>query len=545
MKSFEIQVASEGGDKTEKIVDKSPFLVGRDASVDLLIDSPQVSRVHLEILQEDNSIFIIDRSANGTWVEGVRLPPKRKIPWQQSDKIKIGPFTIQNMTPAVPLKRKITESLQLDSKEAALRPIKMTANETKLFIHKELLKHFDLRFVDQTSRSPSELRKEVFDKIRQLINEFEDFPSEINQVEFAQQLTNDVVGLGPLEELLTDSSITEIMVVAPDQVFVERKGRIELTDISFTSPETLMAVIERIVAPIGKRIDESSPLVDARLHDGSRVNAVIPPIALKGPCLTIRKFSTDPFGINDLINFGTLTKEMADFLRVSVAGKRNVVISGGTGSGKTTLLNVLSGFIPEKERVVTIEDSAELQLPQKHVIILESKPPNIEGKGAITIRDLVKNALRMRPDRIVVGECRGGEALDMLQAMNTGHNGSLTTIHANNPTEALSRLETMVLMSGMDLPSHAIREQIGSAINLIVQQNRFPDGSRKVTHISEILGLDEEGFMKVENVFLFEQRGYDAEGRVRGQLVPTGYIPAYVKELIEMGIQVPENIFKV
>lgn len=543
MKSFEIKVTPEKGEAFNRIVDRSPFTIGRHESSALVLDSPQISRIHLEILVEEDSIWIIDQSSNGIWINETRIPAKRKVPWHEKDILKIGPFRLQNTSPSAQAKRQM--ALDPDKEEKRIEMAGMSVNEIKLLLHKELLRRFDLRYIDYGEKQRDDLRKEVFDKIKLLITEYEDFPNSLNPIQIADELTNDVVGLGPLEVLLIDPAISEIMVVAPDQVFVEKKGRIELTDVSFTSSETLMAVIERIVAPLGKRIDESSPMVDARLHDGSRVNAVIPPLALKGPCLTIRKFSSDPFKIDDLINFGSLTKEMAEFLRCSVMGKRNIIISGGTGSGKTTLLNVLSGFIPENERIVTIEDSAELQLPQKHVIILESKPPNIEGKGAITIRDLVKNALRMRPDRIVVGECRGGESLDMLQAMNTGHNGSLTTAHANNPREALSRLETMVMMAGMDLPSAAIRDQIGSAINLIVQQNRFPDGSRKVTHITEILGLDEDGYIKLENVFTFEQKGYDSEGRIKGELVPTGYIPAYVREIVEMGIKVPENIFKV
>jgi len=326
---------------------------------------------------------------------------------------------------------------------------------------------------------------------------------------------------------------------------VEQKGKIVDSKKRFSSNPALMAIIERIVAPIGKRIDESSPLVDARLKDGSRVNAIIPPLALKGPCLTIRKFGTKRLDIDDMIGFGTLSKPMAKFLEVCVRGKKNIIISGGTGSGKTTLLNVIGAFIQPDDRIITIEDAAELRLPQRHVVTLESKPANVEGKGAITIRDLVKNALRMRPDRIIVGECRGGEALDMLQAMNTGHAGSMTTGHANSPEDILRRLETMVLMSGMDLPIRAIRDQIGSAIGIIVQQSRLSDGSRKVMNISEVLGLDDEYNILMEDVFTFEQKGVDAKGKVVGNHMATGYLPSFLPDFKARGIEVPEDLFKV
>ncbi len=526
-------------------LEKSPFVIGRAEPADLVLDSPDISRKHLEITVAGDSVFVLDHSRTGTYIEGVRLPPARSIPWHANETLRMGEYTVRLDMPLVRVKRRLDEAAAIPGLDSGLKVSELSVPEIKVFLHSELLSRLDLRWVDQSAKPRHELTKEVYEKILDLIEEFEDFPEHVNAKELARQLTNDVVGLGPLEDLLADSSISEIMVINEDTVFVERNGKITRTDVAFTSREVLMAVIERIVSSVGKRIDESSPLVDARLHDGSRVNAVIPPVALKGPCLTIRKFSENPFTVDDLIGFGSMTRPMAEFLRCSVLGKRNVIISGGTGSGKTTLLNVLSGFIPETERVVTIEDSAELRLTQPHVITMEAKPPNIEGKGAITIRDLVKNALRMRPDRIVVGECRGGETLDMLQAMNTGHNGSLTTLHANNPTEAIARLETMVLMSGMDLPVQAIREQIGSAVHLIVQQNRFPDGSRRITHVTEMMGLDEEGYIRMENIFSFEQRGYDANGRILGVMASTGYIPSYVKELVHMGIDVPEDIFKV
>ena len=357
-----------------------------------------------------------------------------------------------------------------------------------------------------------------------------------------EEILHDVLGYGPIQPLLDDPTVSEIMVNGPHKVYVERKGKLILTGVKFRDDEHVMHVIEKIVAPIGRRIDESMPMVDARLPDGSRVNAIIPPLALSGPTITIRKFSRDPLKIQDLIRFGSLTPEMAKFLEACVKARLNIVVSGGTGSGKTTMLNVLSSFIPEDERIVTIEDSAELQLSQEHVVTLEARPPNIEGKGAITIRDLVKNALRMRPDRIVVGEVRSGEALDMLQAMNTGHDGSLTTGHANSPRDMLSRLETMVLMAGMDLPLRAIREQIASAVDLIVHQSRLKDGSRKVTHITEVLGMEGDTIV-MQDIFVYEQTGVDEMGKVVGRFTATGIRPRFMSRLEASGITLPAEIF--
>lgn len=356
-----------------------------------------------------------------------------------------------------------------------------------------------------------------------------------------EQIVAEILGLGPLEPLLADDSITEVMVNGPKNIFVERDGKIERANASFESDEHLMRIIDRIVAPLGRRIDESSPMVDARLPDGSRVNAVIPPISLVGPTVTIRKFARIPLTIQDLIGFGSVTPEAVEFLRASVTARINILISGGTGSGKTTLLNVLSGFIPNDERIVTIENAAELQLRQEHVVTLESRPPNIEGRGEITTRDLVINTLRMRPDRIVVGECRGAEALDMLQAMNTGHDGSLTTAHSNSPRDSLARLETMVLMAGMDLPMRAIREQIASAIQLVVHEERMRDGSRKVVSITEIQGMEGD-IITMSEVFAFEQTGVE-DGKVIGRLRPTGIRPKFIKQIQAAGIMLPPAIF--
>ncbi|HUY10521.1 MAG TPA: CpaF family protein [Candidatus Dormibacteraeota bacterium] len=356
-----------------------------------------------------------------------------------------------------------------------------------------------------------------------------------------EQLISDVLGLGPLEMILKDPEISEIMINGPEDVYVERQGRIYRYPAKFDNTDHLMQIIDRIVSSIGRRVDESSPMVDARLKDGSRVNVIIPPLALQGPTLTIRRFSKDPYTVEDLINFGTLTAEMAAFIRACVRARFNVLISGGTGSGKTTTLNVLSGWIPDDERIITIEDAAELQLRQDHVVTLESRPSNIEGRGRVSIRDLVINSLRMRPDRIVVGECRGGEALDMLQAMNTGHDGSLTTVHANTPADALTRLETMTLMAGTDLPSRAIREQIASAIHLVVQQARLRDGTRRIVAISEVRGFDGER-VEIADIFQYRQKGVDDQGMVIGQFEAV-QVPKRLDDLVAAGEGLEESLF--
>ena len=358
-----------------------------------------------------------------------------------------------------------------------------------------------------------------------------------------EQVVAEILGFGPLEPFLRDETVTEIMVNGPDKIFIERSGKLERVGMSFESNEHVMRIIDRIVSPLGRRIDESSPMVDARLPDGSRVNAVIPPLALNGPTLTIRKFAKIPLSVEDLISFGTATPEAIEFLKACVIARINIVVAGGTGSGKTTLLNVLSGFIPGDERIVTVENAAELQLRQEHVVTLESRPPNIEGKGEVTIRELVINCLRMRPDRIVVGECRGGEALDMLQAMNTGHDGSLTTAHANTPRDTLSRLETMCLMAGMELPARAIRDQIASAIDLIVQEERMRDGSRKIVNITEVQGMEGD-IIVLSDIFAFEQQGIE-NGKVIGRLKPTGIRPKFMRRIEDANIHLPANIFGV
>lgn len=356
-----------------------------------------------------------------------------------------------------------------------------------------------------------------------------------------EELAADVIGFGPIEPLLQDSTISEVMINGPKMVYVERKGKLVLSDVQFDDDDHVRRIIDRIVSPLGRHVDESNPICDARLPDGSRVNIVIPPISLVGPTVTIRKFSKEKLQVDDLIRFGSMTPEIAEFLRACVLARLNIVISGGTGSGKTTLLNVMSNFIPDDERIISIEDSAELQLAKQHWIRMETRPPNVEGSGEVSARDCIKATLRMRPERVIVGECRGGEALDMLQAMNTGHDGSLTTGHANTPRDMLSRIETMVLMAGMDLPVRAIREQVASAIDLIIQQSRMRDGSRKLTHITEVQGMEGDK-ITLQDVFLFEQEAYE-NGRLIGKIKPTGVRPKFMPKLEDAGIQLPPTIF--
>ena len=412
-------------------------------------------------------------------------------------------------------------------------------------VHSKLLDTMDLRRHDISTMSDDKLRLDTDLLIAQLIEDMVDeIPQDIDKKFLRKQVLNEAVGLGPLEELLADDSVSEIMVNRYDEIFVERGGRLVKHPLTFTGDRAVMGVIERIVAPLGRRIDESSPMVDARLKDGSRVNAIIPPLALKGPCLTIRKFAKRKLEATDLVKFGSISPAMAEFLEVCVVSRKNIIVSGGTGSGKTTLLNILSNFIPYSERIITVEDAAELKLHHEHLISLESRPPNVEGKGAVAIRDLVRNTLRMRPDRIVVGECRGAEALDMLQAMNTGHEGSLTTLHANTPRDGLARLETMVLMAGMDLPLLAIREQINSAVDMIVQQTRMSCGTRLVTSITEVTGM-ESGKIQLQEIFRYHNQGYTGvNGKVRGYFTACDMVPTFYEELRGTGRVLDMSIFK-
>ena len=415
-------------------------------------------------------------------------------------------------------------------------------HELKSRIQERLIAELDKKRIPVTDdKAVINNTKEIFD---QLLAE-EPVPlSRGEKQALLDAILSEIMGFGPIDPLLNDDSISEIMINGPKQVYIERKGKLIKTDVTFQNNEHVMRIIERIVAPLGRRIDESSPMVDARLPDGSRVNVVIPPIAIKGPTVTIRKFSKKPLQIEDLIRYGSVTARSADFLKNCVIARLNIVVSGGTGSGKTTLLNVLSNFIPDDERIITVENAAELQLNKEHVVTLESKPANIEGRGEVSIRDLVINCLRMRPERIVVGECRGGEALEMLQAMNTGHDGSLTTAHANSPKDTISRLETMCLMSGMDLPVRAIREQIAAAVQLIVQQERMRDGSRRVVSITEVDGMEGD-IIKMQEIFHFEQTGMDENKKVIGQLKPTGVQPRFIEKFETLGLYLPPDTFGV
>src|SRR5687768_435978 len=417
-------------------------------------------------------------------------------------------------------------------------PVRESFRDVKFRIQNRVIQDLDPK-LDLSNQV--EVRRQIEEIFGKVIDEEGLALTRAERVRMLEQITDEIIGLGPLEPLLRDESITEVMVNGPRQVYIERAGKLELTNVVFQNDDHVMRIIDRIIAPIGRRVDESSPMVDARLTDGSRVNAIIPPLSLVGPVVTIRKFAASPFTTDDLIRFGTATADMFDFLRACVEARLNLFVSGGTGSGKTTTLNVLSSFIPNDERIVTIEDAAELQLRQEHVVTLESRPPNIEGKGAIPIRELVRNALRMRPDRIIVGECRSGEALDMLQAMNTGHDGSMSTGHANSPRDMLSRLETMVLMAGVDLPLRAIREQVASAVDLIVQQSRLKDGTRKIVNITEVQGMEGDVIV-MQDVFVFEQTGV-LDGKVQGHLKPTGVRPRFTEKFEIMGIHLPPGIF--
>ncbi|MFN7133100.1 MAG: ATPase, T2SS/T4P/T4SS family, partial [Myxococcales bacterium] len=419
-------------------------------------------------------------------------------------------------------------------------------NQLQKDIHDRLIDYLDLRRLDMDKLGDEELWDKTERAIRDIIDQMDadsEIDDEVDRDQLLTDVLNEALGLGPLEAFLSDDDVSEIMVNHAMQIYIEKKGKITLSEKIFSSNQAVLGVIERIVAPIGRRIDESSPLVDARLKDGSRVNAIIPPLALKGPCITIRKFKKDKLGIADLIKYKSVTPQMAEFLEMAVKAHRNIVISGGTGSGKTTLLNVMTSFIGEDERIVTVEDAAELQIQQPHWVQLESRPPNLEGKGAITIRELVKNCLRMRPDRIVVGECRSGETLDMLQAMNTGHDGSLTTLHANTPRDAVARMETMCLMAGMDLPLRAIREQIANAVHMIVQQTRFGDGSRRITYVTELAGMEVD-VVTMQDIFFYKQEGFDENNKVKGRFVSTGFVPKFYEDLQRRGIPVNMTIFR-
>ncbi len=575
--------------------DQEHIRVGREGGNEMVLPYMEVSRYHAELFVGPNAVTVTDRSTNGTFVNGERVFGKQIL--NLNDRIGIGNCVLtvyteeqlreaheqqqayyaqqeaaqqqQQQYPAEYYQEAAHDQAYVEQANALVpagqdayahqqqvgevdahgNPVPPAAQvvvpgamssapvDLKRRIHRRLLQYMDLKTLDMGAVQEEELRARARNLLIDIIGELEaDIDHNVDREMLIKEVLDEALGLGPLEDLLEDESVTEIMVVNREHIYVERNGRIEYTGKTFTTHEAVLAVIERIITPLGRRIDESSPLVDARLKDGSRVNAIIPPLAIKGPCITIRKFGKTSLTIEDLINWGSITPPIASFLEKCVRGHMNIFISGGTGSGKTTLLNCMASFIPNTERIITIEDAAELRLPQDHVVSLETKPANLEGKGEYTIRELVRNSLRMRPDRIVVGECRGGEALDMLQAMNTGHDGSLTTGHANSPTDMLARLETMVLMAGMDLPVRAIREQIAAALHVVVQQSRFPDGTRRVTHVSEVVGLDVDGRIILEDIFKFQPRGHDADGKVQGEIIMTGYIPSFVPDLINKGL---------
>jgi pilus assembly protein CpaF len=425
--------------------------------------------------------------------------------------------------------------------EDRMRPLTPAEKTCRDVVYQRLLKVVDLSLIG--SLPDREARTQIREICERLLSEEQAPLNQASRQTVVKRIEDEVLGLGPLEPLLADKTVSDVLVNRADQVYVERRGKLELTDVKFNNYAHLINIIDRIVSAVGRRIDESSPMVDARLKDGSRVNAIIPPLALDGPSLSIRRFAVELLAMDDLIRLGTMTRELSQVLSAIVRGRLNVLISGGTGAGKTTLLNLLSGFIPESERIVTIEDSAELQLQQPHVVRLETRPPNIEGRGAVTQRDLVRNSLRMRPDRIVIGEVRGAEALDMLQAMNTGHDGSLTTIHANTPRDALGRIENMVSMTGVTFQIKALRTQIASAIDIVVQVERQEDGRRRVVSLQETNGMEGE-VITTSELFRFERRGLDKEGNVLGELVTTGIVPSFEKRLRQRGIDLPVELFR-
>lgn len=571
--AIKVDLVSPGSPKVrvmDEVFDKDEISVGRSPTNDIVLARPEVSGSHARLLLETGNggaptISVLDLgSSNGTYIEDKQVPAGELCELGSEQRVVIGSFLITPIAkpaaakPAGPkMGTQVGEATppqgvrQPKIEKAAEAP---SADDPDRFeeefrirrtIHEQLIERLDLRRRDIVELSDEDLRgraRKVVERV--LIDLRWEIPEGLERETLIRQVLDEALGLGPLEELLADDDCSEIMVNSYKQIYAERGGKLKLTDYRFSGEQAVLAAIERILAPIGRRIDESSPMVDARLQDGSRVNAVIRPLALQGPCITIRKFAKDPLTVEDLIRFGAVSRGIAEFLQLAVANRRNVVISGGTGSGKTTLLNIISGFIPNGERVITAEDAAELKLPQEHVVSFETRPPNLEGKGAVTIRDLVRNALRMRPDRIIVGECRGSEALDMLQAMNTGHDGSMTTGHANAPADMIRRLETMVLTGGLDLPIRAVREQIGSAIDLVIQQTRFGCGSRKITAVTEIVGMDyEEGIVQLEDIFTFVEEGYGEDGKIQGYHQATGYVPKFFRNMQQRGLSVSADVF--
>lgn len=557
---FELKVLDKKGREVETVrcgADSCEIGSSRDGII--RIRGWRVSPRHARFTRELAGIFVEDVSnGNGITVNDTLI--ERHGPVSEQDTIMVGGHQViikliedaqvsaidpndLATTPAVELtdEGKHAVSQKLSQEKRDLRDQYM---EWAKYIHQELLRQMDLRRMHIDELTPAMVREQLSGLVNEIIASIaSQLPEQVNHADLSKIVLDEAIGLGALEELLANPDITEVMVNSYNDIYIEKAGQLTKSDVTFTSDAAVMSTIERIISPLGRRIDESSPMVDARLADGSRVNAIIPPLALKGPCITIRKFSDKKLTDRDLISYATINESMVSFVRMCVEQKKNIIVSGGTGSGKTTLLNILSNYIPAAERVITVEDAAELKLVQPHVVSLEARPANMEGRGQVTIRDLVKNCLRMRPDRIVVGECRGGEALDMLQAMNTGHDGSLTTAHANTPRDMLRRMEVMVLMAGMDLPVSAIREQIASAVHIVIQQSRFGDGSRKITNISEITGI-ESGTIQLNEIFRFQQDGFDENGRVKGNFVATGMVPKFYEELQARGIAVDMSIFQ-
>ena len=542
------------GQRETRELTPGTYLIGRGESCRIRFNLPEVSERHAILTVRDDKAVLEDlHSANGTLVNGDVIDCAVVLDGGMVVQIGSGMLRVSEAEEEKPKPEVVVEE-EKEEESAAQLPTTTTADSDPLRelrrsvqtqIQQELLKRMDMKRLTMQGIDREGLEDTAREKIRGIIDDVVangKLPAGIDPDRLEEDIFNEAMRLGPLEELLADESVTEIMVNGPEKVYIERGGKLVLSDCQFSDDASVMAVIERIVAPLGRRIDESQPYVDARLADGSRVNAIIAPLALSGPTITIRKFAKKALTPEDFVRFGTWTPDAAKFMELCVRLRKNIIVAGGTGSGKTTLLNLLSGYIPENERIVTVEDAAELRLQQPHVVRLEARPPNIEGKGAVTIRDLVKNCLRMRPDRIIVGECRGGEALDMLQAMNTGHDGSLTTVHANSPRDVISRLETMVLMSGMELPSRAIREQIQSAVDIIIHESRMSDGSRKVTAITEVTGMEGNQIV-MQDIFAFNQTGIDANGKIVGRMKPTGAIPTWIDQVKARGIEVDMKMF--
>ncbi len=536
-------IIRQSGREDTLSLDNGAHLAGSYHDCHIVLTRPEISRHHAQFIVRGDKLTIMDLgSSNGTAVNGRLLIPHSPCAVNPGDRITLGKVEIVRKNTAekaaAPVKsasagrdafgKEKIPVLRISGVSEKDRPI---LQELKKLAHRELLVRLNLKKLAVSGISEEDLKNKARQTIKEILASLTiKLPHTVTTEILEKELLMEAVGLGPLEYLIALEDITEIMVNGADKVYVERGGVLYRTDTAFADDMQVLSAIERIVSPLGRRIDESSPMVDARLPDGSRVNAIIPPLALEGPSITIRKFSKKPLEASDLVRFGSISPDMVHFLDVCVKLRKNILISGGTGSGKTTLLNVLSSFLPNGDRIITIEDAAELQLHQEHLVRLESRPANIEGRGEISIRDLVRNSLRMRPDRIVVGECRGGEALDMLQAMNTGHDGSLTTIHSNSPRDALARLETLVLMSGFDLPLRAIREQVASAVHIVVQISRERDGSRKVTHISEITKMEGD-IITMQDIFLFKQTGWDENGKITGVFEPTGSLPGFLEDV--------------